>query len=126
MQHDEDVEHQYSKMSCTTNQFPELIFLIPHNKPYGVIGLIKHYHMHFYPQLGHGTCEIRQIPCACNNHTSTLDKLWNPGVEPHQQPRYQPVKYFTYWPVLHSFNNWKIIHFSHKETSSEDLEKPIR
>ena len=35
-----------------------------------------------------------------------------------QQPHYQPIKYFTYWNVLSSFNRWKILKLSHKETSS--------
>ena len=33
----------------------------------------------------------------------------------HQQPRYQTVRNFTYWPVLGSFNNRKVIQLSHKE-----------
>ena len=31
-----------------------------------------------------------------------------------------------YWPLLGSFNNWNIIHFSHKATSSEDIDKIIQ
>ena len=62
--------------------------------------------MNFYPKLGHGTRAVYHIPCACINFTYTLDKLWDPGVTQHQQPRYQAVKYCIYWPVVGYFNNW--------------------
>ena len=51
-----------------------------------------------------------------------LDKPWTPDVIPRQQPLYQPVQIFTYWPVLRYFNNWNIIAFSHKSTTSEAFE----
>ena len=40
-----------------------------------------------------------------------------------QQTLYQPVKYFTYWPVLGYFNNCNILQLSHKATSCEDIDK---
>ena len=52
-----------------------------------------------------------------------LDKLWVPGLPPQQQPCYQNLKYFTYWPVLGQFNNWNIITLSHKATTSEAFEE---
>ena len=52
-----------------------------------------------------------------------LENNWAPRVPPHQQPRYKPVKDFTFWPVLGSFNNWSIIKFSHKATSIEDIDR---
>ena len=52
--------------------------------------------MHFDQKLGHRTCEIRKMPCECTQFTSTLDKHWIPGVPPHQQPCYKPVKTVTY------------------------------
>ena len=66
---------------------------------------------------------MRRIPCACNKCKYTLDKPWTPSVLPHQQHHYQPVKYFTYYPVLGYFNNWNITHFSHTTTSSEYIDK---
>ena len=77
------------------------------------------YHMHFYTKLGHGTCEIICITCECIQCTYDIDKPCNPGVPLHQQPRYKPVKYFIYWPVLGYFNNSNIINFAHTEKSSE-------
>ena len=68
-------------------------------------------------------CEIHHITCACTQFTYTLEKPWTPGVPQHLQQCYQPVKNFTYWSVLGFFHNWNIIQFSHKETSSEDLDK---
>ena len=52
-----------------------------------------------------------------------IDKPWNHGLEPHQQPHYQPVIYFTYWQLIGSFNNWNIITLLHKETTSEAFEE---
>ena len=42
---------------------------------------------------------------------------------PHLKPNYQPVKDFTFYPVLCSSNNKNMIQCSHKATSSEDLDK---
>ena len=46
-----------------------------------------------------------------------------PVMTAHRQPRYKPVKDFTYWPVLVYFNNCNIIKLEHKATSSDDIEK---
>ena len=47
--------------------------------------------MFFDNKLGHGTHAIRRIPCVCTQCAYTLDKPWDTGVPPNQQPRYQPV-----------------------------------
>ena len=80
MQLNKDVDNQDMKMYCATNQFPEFQFLGPQNKPHGVYGLGKHYHVCFYTKLGHGTCEIRRITCSSILCTSVLDQLWIPGM----------------------------------------------
>ena len=67
-------------MYCNANQFPVLPFFGPHYKPHGARGLIKHYHLSFYPKLGNGVCEILRIPCACVVCTSMLDKYWISGL----------------------------------------------
>ena len=59
MQHNKKFDNQDVKMYCATNQFPELKFLGTHNKPHGVHGLGKHYHIRFDTKLGHGICAIR-------------------------------------------------------------------
>ena len=41
---------------------------------------------------------------------------------PHLEPRFQPVKDCTLWPVLGSSNNTNVIQCQHKTISSEDLE----
>ena len=74
--------------------------------------------MRFYLKLGHGTYSIYRIPCGCNLFTYFIDQPWITGFPARQQPHYQPIKYFTYWNVLSSFNRWKILKLSHKETSS--------
>ena len=109
MNQNKDFEHQDVKIYCATNNFIELMFQGPHNRPHGVRGLGKHYHMHFYPKLGHGTYPISIIPSACNLCTSILDQPWVPVFTEQQQLCSQPVKDCTYWPVLGSFNNWNII-----------------
>ena len=60
-----DVELKDVKMYCNTNQFPTLLFCGPHPKPHGARGLGKHYHLWFDPNIGHGICAIRRIPCVC-------------------------------------------------------------
>ena len=74
MQKDEDVEHQDVKLYCATNQSPESQFFDPHNKPHGVRGLSKHYHMRFDTKLGHGTCEIRRITSTYAQCKPALDQ----------------------------------------------------
>ena len=51
-----------------------------------------------------------------------LDKSYYYGVNPNKQPRYQPVVDCKYWNVLGYFNNWNIIKFSNKSTSSEEFD----
>ena len=47
---------------------------------------------------------------------------WAPVVAPPNQPFYQTVCNFTYYPILGVLNNWNIITFSNKNTTSEDFE----
>ena len=95
----------------------------PNNKSHAVCGIGNHSHMRFDPKLVHGTCLVCLIPCACPPCTSMIGQPWYPGMSAHKQLRYQPVKYCTYWTVLGSFNNWDIIQLSHKETSSQEIDK---
>ena len=62
------------------------------------------------------------IPCTCDEYTSMIDKPWIFCLSHQQQPRYEPVTYCTYLPALGSSNNWNIIKFSQKATTSEDYE----
>ena len=78
MQRNEYFEHQYVKTHFTTNHFPELPFYGTHKKPHGVHGLSKHYHMHFDPKIGHGTCEINYTHCAYTQCKYTIEK---PGLQ---------------------------------------------
>ena len=101
-----------------TNHFSSFPFCGAHTKPHGVRGFIKHYHMQFYTELGHCIRAIHWILCACVECKSMLNKPWVGGFPPEQQPRYQSVTEFTYWPVIGSFNRFNIIKFSHKSTTS--------
>ena len=111
MQHNKYVNHQDVKMYCVTNHFPSLKFLRPQKKPSGLHGLGKHYNMRFDTNLGNGTYTLCRIPCAFTFCTYSLGQPWIPGFPAQQQPRCQPIKYFTHWHVLGSFNNWKILNF---------------
>ena len=95
----------YSLLGQTTNHMVYVVYII-------IITIFLN------PKLGHGTCEIRLIPCACTLCTYIMYQPWVPGFTEHKQPQYQPVQHFTYWHVLGSFNNWKIIQLSHKAKSS--------
>ena len=50
-----------------------------------------------------------------------LDKLCVIGSDPTRKPRYQNVEDCTCWPVVGSFNNWKIVQFTNKTTTNEDF-----
>ena len=52
------------KMACASTKFQALSLCGSHEKPHGVRGLSKNYHFRLDTKLGHGKCEITQIPCA--------------------------------------------------------------
>ena len=106
-------------MNCDTNQFPTLPFCGSHPNPHGAMGLGKNYHLNFDPNLGHGICAIRRIPCACVACTSMLDQPWIYDIWLKKQARYQPVINCTYWPVLGPYNNCNIIHLTPPSITSE-------
>ena len=83
----------------------------------------KNYHLRFDPKLGMGVCEIRRIPCACVTCTSMLDKPSIYVISSDKQEHYKPVTKCTYWPLLGAFNNWNIIQFSSKSTSSDTFDE---
>ena len=50
-----------------------------------------------------------------------LYKPWDPGVSHTAHTHYNPVVDCPYWPVLGTFNNWNIVYFTKKNTSSEEF-----
>ena len=123
VQDNADVAHKDVKMYCDTNQFAVLPFCGSHPNPRGARGLVKHYHIHFDPNLGDGICAIFRIPCAFVACTSILDHPWIAGVQSKKQACYQPVINFTYWPLLGPYNNWNIIHLTPKSIPSEAFDE---
>ena len=117
------MSHTPVKVSCSKILFPALTFCGLHIKFHGVRGLVKHYHLVLYPKLGHGKCSIWQIRCYGVTCINMLDKTWAHDVAHAQQPRYHPVIGCTYWTMLGSLNDWNIIKFKNKNTSSEDFNK---
>ena len=51
VQHKKYVDHQDMEIYCSKNQFSELQFIGTHKQPHGIRGLVKHYHIIFYPKL---------------------------------------------------------------------------
>ena len=111
------------KIYCDTNQIPALPFCGPHPNPRGERGFSKHYHLRIDPKLGHDICVIHRIPCACVSCTSMIYQPWIYGITSKKQARYQPVIYFTYWPVMGSYNNWNIIHLAPKSITFESFDE---
>ena len=66
--------HKNVRIFYDTNLFPSFQFCVPHTNPHEVRGLSKQYNIIFDTKLGHGTCEILQIPCTCDECTSMLYK----------------------------------------------------
>ena len=114
--------HTSIKIPCETTQFLVFSFCSQHAKPHRVSGLIKHYHLLLDPKLGHCKCAIRQMTCDFISCTTILDKPRSYSVDPTKQYSCQPVVECTYWRVLVFFNNWNIIQFTNKTTSSEDFD----
>ena len=61
--------------------------------------------MRFDPKIGYGKYVINCIPCDFPPCNSMINQPWDTGMLEHQQQRYQKVIFFTYWPMLGSFNN---------------------
>ena len=103
VQDNADVSHKDVIIYCDTNQFPELPFCGPHQKPHGARGLSKQYNLLLDPKLGHGICVIFRILCACVTCTSMIDQPWISGIHSKKQAHYQYITNCTYWPVLYSY-----------------------
>ena len=123
MQQNKDLDNQKMRMYFTTNQFPNSKFLGPHNKPHGACVLGKNYHTCFDLKIGYVTYKLCCIPCDCILWTYIIDHPCIAGFPAQQQPRYKPVKEYTYWPVLGSFNNCNILKLSHEATSNKEIGK---
>ena len=95
-------------------------------KIHGLRELSKHYHLWLDTKLGHGKCETRIVSCLCVACTNMSVNPWDSGVYHTKQLRYQPVVDFIYWPMLGSFNNWNIIHFTNKRHAVRTLIRCIR
>ena len=76
--------------------------------------MIKHYHLRFYPKLGHFICAILRILCAC---------VSNLIFQSNKQALFQHVTNCTYWPVLVSYNNCNIIYLTPKATYFEAFDE---
>ena len=84
--------------------------------------MVNHYYLRFDPKLGHVTCAISHIPCACVTCTLMLDQPWISGI-PFKKSCYQPVTDCIYWTVLVSYKNCNIIHLTPKSTPFEEFDE---
>ena len=114
---------QCSKLCWVTRHFTALKFCVWHAKTHGVQYLIKQYHLEFDSKLVYGTCAIGRIPCAFVAYINMLEKPYYPGVSHNKQSRYHNVLYFTYWPVLGTYNSWNMINFTNIIRSKEDFDE---
>ena len=79
--------------------------------PYhGVNGILTHYHLICYPDIGIGRCSIKIIPCYCIDFRSSMDL-------PKDQPRYTSVTKWKYYSILVKHNDWVIMYFIDKGTA---------
>ena len=83
----------------------------------------KYYHIRFDPNIGHGICAIRRIPCIFVACTSMLEKPLISGMQSTKKSRYQPVINCTYWLVLGPYNNWTSIELTPKSIPSEAFDE---
>ena len=56
-------------------------------------------------------------------YINILENTYYPGVSHNKQSRYHNVVYFTYWPVLGTYNSWNIINFTNIIRSKEDFDE---
>ena len=96
VQNNEDVEDQYVKVTVSQTSFLRFHFVVYTKNHIVYSGLVSIITCVFDPKLVHATCVIHCIPCGNLQCTPMLNLQWNPVVPPHQQPRYQPVKYLIY------------------------------
>ena len=80
VQDNSDVSHQYVKMYCNTNKFPELSFCGPYSKSHVSRGLSNNYYLRFDPKIGMGICAIFCITYACVACTPMLYKACISGI----------------------------------------------
>ena len=75
--------------------------------------------------MGIGYVALIQKPCRCSSCLRTLDYPWNRSQDKYNQDQYKGENQnCIYWPILGSYNNWKIIHCiesrkQHKTTDTE-------
>ena len=75
-------------------------------------GLFPYYNIRAYPLLGICYVDFRQIPCSCSECLSKMDSPWNISQDKYNKDKYKGEnKNYVCWPILRSYNNWKIMHF---------------
>jgi hypothetical protein len=87
-------------------------------------GILARYNLRCEKDLGIGAAAVRRIPCACAGCLEQLAKLWQPGVQANQQPRYASSTTCHFWPIFEGLNDWIIITLEPTaSTSREEIEE---
>ena len=102
-------------MSCSEEMFHKS----PHNHqhyttPYGVCGLIQHFHLQFGTKLCQLKCTIRFIPCACNTCNSFTDQF-NLPCDPKLCDKTTKISYSTTLCLLKRIRLIKLMEHCHIE-----------
>ena len=74
-------------------------------------GLPFHCNIRAYPLLGIHYVAVIRKPCRCSACLRKLIYLWKISQDQYNHDRYKSANQNLFdWPILGSYNNWKIIH----------------
>ena len=84
-------------------------------------GCSFHYNYRCDPNLGIGYAAVQRIPCCCEACMLQLAQPWDHQTDYYNQPRYSGNNTdCVLWPLLGSYNNWKVVHFKNKKTNDNN------
>ena len=105
------------------NVFPSLNVIKGRGSPYDRRIIIRHYHYHSDPRLGHGIFEIRKIPCSYHDCANILSLSWDSKIKKSvNHPRYGWVYNCKYFHIIACCNTWIIMNFLDDGTNDEAYE----
>ena len=74
-------------------------------------GLLFHCNIRAYTLLGIHYVSVIRIPCRCSACLRKLISPWKTSEDKYIQDRYKSDNQnYVHWPILGSYNNWKISH----------------
>ena len=107
-----DVNHRGMKMRCNNKRFSSFNGINGKTYPYGIKGILRHYHYWQDPKLGQVIVTIRRNPCNFHACTTILSLSWASKIkEAINHPRYGGVYNYKYSQILGCKNNSNIMIF---------------